>query len=960
MKAPSETRATRIARPHRDSVPEAPADLPATTGDVTTIDASLAQPLATDDPGLDPAARMRQVSLRARMFGVQVEPTRVGRFVLLETLGAGGMGVVHAAYDPRLDRRVALKLVHHDIAASAAGVEERLLREAQAMARLSHPNVVQVHEVGLWEGRIFIAMELIAGRTLAAWLAADGRSWHEVVGAFVEAGRGLAAAHAAGVVHRDFKPENVLVGDDGRVRVTDFGLARAGAAEVEPAWREPGDPLGALHGHSRTAPGALAGTPAYMAPEQFLGEATTTRSDQFSFCVALHQALHGAHPFPADNRAALAQLVIAGRRSEPPRLGCPRRLHTSLVRGLERDPEARFPDMPALLAALEPRSARKTAVPALALALVAAAGIGAATQRSDDPCDDARVLLTGVWDPGQSASLRAVFKAAAVPDADRLWSTTAATLDSYGDAVAAAYQRSCQAQQRGESSSELHDHRVACLRRRLAVVGGVLQRLAAGDPEVLRRAPQAVTRLDDLGACEDDRAVLLGMDPPPADRLAELAALRGDIDGARVLELVGDLVGSTARIDDALPRARAFGHPPTLAEALYQRGRLALHAHDATPAAALLGEAIEVAIAARHDALVPELWCWRVQQACGAGDVPHTSIRELLQQADAWQRRRPATPLQQAELELARGLVAEFTGDYEAAVAASGRSVELRVALFGEEHLDVAITRTNHANHLAAAGRIREAIAVHRSALAGVSRSVGDAHPLVVNAHYNLATALLEAGDPAALAEAGGHATTARRILEGLAGAAPPTELADAHTLLAQIARAEGQTDAAQREAQAALAILDHHPDHPDRAFTLSFLAVLAAEAGRLDEALRHHLHAREVFVASRGEAHDFVAVTDSNIAGVLLDQGDLAGARTRYEAAVRTLERVQGPATIQLQDPLHGLARTLLAQGHACDAQGALTRAAALVATDPPQDPDPELAALLRDASDRCAANAL
>ena len=151
------------------------------------------------------------------------EPLRIGRFVLEGPIGAGGMGIVYAARDPHLDRRIALKVVKPDAAAELRD-QARLLREAQAMARLSHPNVVQIHEVGVWEGRVFIAMELVAGRTLAAWLATSERGWRDVVATYVAAGRGL----AAGIVHRDFKPENVLVGDDGRVRVTDFGLARGG------------------------------------------------------------------------------------------------------------------------------------------------------------------------------------------------------------------------------------------------------------------------------------------------------------------------------------------------------------------------------------------------------------------------------------------------------------------------------------------------------------------------------------------------------------------------------------------------------------------------------------------------------------------------------------------------------------------------------------------------------------
>ena len=164
------------------------------------------------------------VSLRQEMFGVSRTPPSVDRFLLDEKLGAGGMGIVYAARDPRLERKIALKLVRVEREFGPKG-EARLLREARSMARLAHPNVVQIYEAGEWEGRVFIAMELVRGRTLAAWLAQSPRKWQEVIVVFRMAGRGLAAAHAAGVVHRDFKPENVLIGDDGHARGTDFGLA---------------------------------------------------------------------------------------------------------------------------------------------------------------------------------------------------------------------------------------------------------------------------------------------------------------------------------------------------------------------------------------------------------------------------------------------------------------------------------------------------------------------------------------------------------------------------------------------------------------------------------------------------------------------------------------------------------------------------------------------------------------
>jgi tetratricopeptide (TPR) repeat protein len=907
------------------------------------------------DSRLDLAARARLANLRATMFGANAEPTRIARFVLLEALGSGGMGVVYAAYDPRLDRRVALKLVHHDVAPGRA-VEARLIREAQAMARLSHPNVVQIHEVGVWDGRIFIAMELVAGRTLAAWLAAGQRRWLDIVGVFCDAGRGLAAAHAAGIVHRDFKPENVLVGDDGRVRVTDFGLARGLhlGVEVDEAWREPDDPLSALTGGPRSATGTQAGTPAYMSPEQFLGEAATALSDQFSFCVALHHALHGVAPFPGDDRLELAKSVIAGQRREPARLGCPRQIHRALVRGLARAPAARFPGMDTLLAAIAPRPRWQLVAPLLALS--ASAAVFAAMPRTEDPCSDADVLLAGTWDATARAALERTFLASSVPDAALLWASTAEALDRHGDAVSTAYRSSCVAQRRGESSSELHDLRVACLRRRLGVVGGMLRKLGTGDPEALRQAPRAAAELDGGDVCHGDRAVLQGMDPARPGRADDLADIRGLLDEARALELLGDLMGSGVIVDRALARARDLDHPPTLAEALYQRGRLAVLARDDKAADEALREALTLALGARHDALVPELWSLRVQQCVvSAGDVG--LARELLFQAEAWQRRSEVTPSQQAEIELARSLVAEFTGDHAAAAEASRRVIDLLVGLHGTDHLGVAIARHAHGNHLAQAGRTADAIQEIRAALEVVTRKVGTAHTLAADFRYNLAAALLDDASPGAIEEAEGHLMAAQRIYTALAGPVPPLNLADCHTALAQVANLRGDLDEAERRAAAATAVYEHYPNHPLRAFGLSFRAAMAYARKRYDEAIGLHGEARALFVASRGEVSEYVAITDMNLASTYLDRGDAARAGDRYKVAIRTFEQVQGPASPHLGEALRGLARAELAGHDACEARATLAREAAWRQRSGDEAP-PELAELTTGAA-RCEAAA-
>src|SRR6185503_5153712 len=212
----------------------------------------------------------------------------VGRYVVLECIGSGSMGIVYTGQDPDLGRRVALKVLRSDSAGgSSGGARRRMLREAQAMARLSHPNVVTIYDVGMHGDEVFLAMELIDGGTLREWLRRARRSWREIVAVFRRAAEGLAAAHAVGLVHRDFKPDNVLVGNDGRVCVTDFGLARPSAAASAERLAEP-PPQGI---DSMTRTGAIVGTPAYMAPEQIEGGAADERSDLFAFCVAFYEAL---------------------------------------------------------------------------------------------------------------------------------------------------------------------------------------------------------------------------------------------------------------------------------------------------------------------------------------------------------------------------------------------------------------------------------------------------------------------------------------------------------------------------------------------------------------------------------------------------------------------------------------------------------------------------------------------
>jgi predicted Ser/Thr protein kinase len=344
-------------------------------------------PLATTVAGAAPALRA---------------PARpgetIGRHVIVERIGRGGMGVVYLAHDPQLERRVAVKLLHERI---VAGGSERLLREAQALARISDERVVTIFDAGVHQGRPFVVMEHIRGVTLGRWLQKERRPWRLVLDRFLDAGRGLAAVHAAGIAHGDFKPDNVLVGDDGRVRVTDFGLARWVATAAAPAPANLPSLPGTPAPPTTESGSSLGGTPAYMAPEQLRGERGDALSDQFSFCVALYEGLVGARPFAGQSLEELAAAMT--RPPASPSRPLPRWLLRVVLRGLAFDRAARFPSLAALLAELENRlrRPRRLALATSALVLIGVVGVLVRNQlpQADRSCRiDAR-RLGAAWDP---------------------------------------------------------------------------------------------------------------------------------------------------------------------------------------------------------------------------------------------------------------------------------------------------------------------------------------------------------------------------------------------------------------------------------------------------------------------------------------------------------------------------------------------------------------------------------
>ncbi|MFY0535249.1 serine/threonine-protein kinase [Nannocystis pusilla] len=519
----------------------------------------------------------------------------LGRYVVLGPRGTGAMGVVYDAYDPELDRKVALKLLRSHDGASTS----RMIREARALAKLSHANVVTVHDVG-WvptaetsDELLFIAMELVEGVDLGRWLAARRRSWPEIRRAFVAAGRGLVAAHEAGLVHRDFKPANVLVGNDGVVKVADFGLAAPTGSVAAPS----------LDGDESL--GGVVGTPRYMAPEIHAGGAADARADLYAFCIALFEALHGAPPLsarakrssspPSDARSLDHRPAASDRRTSIASwLAGSRSIPRTVIRRWRRSSRSWSRSPPG-------EGSRTLSLTAAGLIAVSAAAFW---PTAPSPEVLARRQIDEVWSPAAKEQLRRATTKSERSFAEASAATVERTIDAYAEAWIAGYVDAHRASARGEHSTTLLDLRLSCLRRRLAALQAQIQVLASADDEVALKAVDAVARLPSVDRCADLEALRSRVEVPESPTaMAAVAELRQRLVEVDALERAGSyqegLRKATRARADAL--ALASDHPPVLAEALLRHGLLAERTGDFATAETELVTAAELAESVGHD-----------------------------------------------------------------------------------------------------------------------------------------------------------------------------------------------------------------------------------------------------------------------------------------------------------------------------------------------------------------------
>ncbi|MEM7153121.1 MAG: serine/threonine-protein kinase [Myxococcota bacterium] len=808
----------------------------------------------------------------------------LGRYVVLERLGSGGMGVVYGAYDSQLDRKVAIKLLraHYDPRQSTEG-RARLVREAKALAQLSHPNVITVHEVGTEGEQVYLAMEYVEGKTLGGWLKAQPRTPAQILEVFSAAGLGLAAAHEKGLVHRDFKPDNVMVDDSGRVRVMDFGLARTDDGEDEErsgALAVPAHSLADTGGQpgdldaSLTRGSSVMGTPAYMAAEQWLGKRADARSDQFSFCVSLYEALYGVRPFAGGAPAAIMVAVVQGDVDPAPAGSrVPQWLRRVLLRGIEREPERRHPDMPTLLAALsaDPTAARRRkwlAAAVLGAGALAVAGYSMVQAQHRAECEAAGTTISETWNDDSRARVRASLVDGAGQLGATTWERLEPRLESYAQGWSEARTEACLQPMAGRAKGQsLAERQIECLDEEREALHALVDAVATVDGRAVERVLDAAGKLPRTEQCADV-SWLQRRRAPPADAAAreQLGALRTEL--AQVSAVVSLRPGQEVidRLATLHERAESLDYAPLRAQVAAIQGRAFMADGRMQEASNAYAESYFLAAAADDDHLAAYV---AARQIFVVGSELHRP-----QEGELWARMAelahqrldvPAQDLRRASLLDSKANLTFARGDYAAALDELRAALRMYEDLLGPDDPKLAPTLHSIANCLSGMGEGEEALAVLERTLALEEHNLGPDHPDVAWTLINLS---LAHGVEQRYDEAHRLALRALEIRERVYG---PDHRFVGHALqfMCGADADRGRLDRAEKECARALEIhmKSPGPDHPETAWTRFNVGLVAHELGRLEDAREQWTRASEILDATVGPEHPRAMITRQSLA---------------------------------------------------------------------------------------------
>jgi len=843
--------------------------------DAPDVAAELAALLELDSDGSNPLTEaVRQEVSRTVERDRVGEP--VGRFILLERLGRGGMGTVYSGFDTELERPVAVKLMPKP---SEGG--DRWLREARAMAKVTHRNVVTVFEAGTHGDEVFIAMERVSGNTLGSWLRevhetaawTRGERTSEILTVLLGAARGLVAAHDVGLLHRDFKPENVLLDQDNVPHVADFGLARPMDAASQ---SKTSDDVTSPPSTTALTRSALAGTPAYMSPEQFAQQTLDARSDQFSFCVTAFEALYGQRPFVVGR--GLSMPTFGEYAPLPKKPAIPEAVAAVIRRGLEVDPQARFASMREFVQALEAVQNRHRGRWALLGAGTLAVGAIALATMSEsasvDPCGHGEERFTAVWSPHHASLLRDAFAPSEVPYRDAVTDEVLRRFDDYGSRWVHAYRDACEATHvRKDQSEALLDLRMQCLQRKLDAVDINVAALTHAGPEAVAHALDVVDRLPDLQHCADP-SYLEDQMPLPSDPTQRNAVEEGQrgLEEVRTGLSLRSSDDPLARLDAIETSVKDIEYPRMTAELDLLRG-----------AALVEADRQDEAIEAFSNALVLAQEHGMHDVVSGAasnlgrsyGDVKQDTATAvmLLRVAEASAERGGVSQAERAAIVGDRAWVLAQWNKSDEAIEWAEQAVEMTEAIEGNNIQPRLRARSLLGSCYQAAGRIEDAEATFRDELALALDAYPPEHPILFATNMHLGITLAMQGRNE---EATKRLTSAARIAEA-APSIPATMRARVQMALANVLNNTGEHARAYEVASRALATLEKTlgESHPSVAKQLSNMGQMQGALGNLPEAAALHQRSLEIRERVFGPDHVQLLVPLTGIATARIKNGE-------------------------------------------------------------------------------------